>query len=211
MTEDNIKNGVAKQQPQSKVNRLIHENELTGLGSELEDFWTSEGDNRKSLRELAEYFNKQLLRSTASEHGVQTIDGEIENIYRLLTDDSVSSGRREEVRSRLEQNGINVEQLESDFISYQAVRSYLRKHRNAEYEGPDEKERSINAKETIQQLSSRTQTVTEERLKNLRGSSVITIGEFQVFVDVNILCSDCNTQYTVTELIEQGGCDCMEN
>lgn len=194
---------------QSKVARLIEKYELNEqTGAELEDLWTGAHEERKSLRQLAKYFNKQLLTASMEKTNVLPLDGEVDNIYRILTSDSVSSGQREEVRNRLQREGINVDQLKSDFVTYQAIRSYLKEYRNAEYEAPSNEERVENVQETVQQLSSRTQIVTEEGIKRLKESSTVTLGEFRVLVDVNILCNDCNTQYSVPELLDQGGCNC---
>jgi len=115
-----------------KVARLIDEYDLQGLGAELEELWTAEED-RKSLRELASYFNRQLLEQSLEEANVQYLDGEIENTYRLLTDDEVSSTESTRVRRRLERDGVDVDALENDFVTYQAIRSYLKDHRSAEY------------------------------------------------------------------------------
>ena len=41
----------------SKVARLIKKYDLQGLGAELEQLWTADED-RKSLRELASYFDQ---------------------------------------------------------------------------------------------------------------------------------------------------------
>lgn len=42
----------------TKVSRVIDEYDLDGFGDELERLWTATGDERKSLRELAETCNK---------------------------------------------------------------------------------------------------------------------------------------------------------
>lgn len=195
--------------PQKKVTRLIRKYGLNEeLGKELEELWTGDGEEQKSLRQLAVYFNKQLLSTAVSQKNTLTLDGETDNIYRILTDDNVSSGKREEVRNRLQREGIDVAQLESDFVTYQAIRSYLKEYRNAEYEEPTDDERAANVQDTVQRLSSRTQVVTEDGLERLQKSSTVSLGDFRVFVDINILCNDCNQQYSISELINKGGCDC---
>ena len=52
----------------------------------MDSRWTRE-DDRGSLRELADWLNERLLEAPLSEAGVQTVDGEVTNYYRLLTDD----------------------------------------------------------------------------------------------------------------------------
>lgn len=191
----------------TKVARLLDEYGLETLGAEMERRWTADGDDRLSLRALADYFNQQLLDVRMTEAGMQPLSGEIENIYRLLTDDDVSSAERTRTRRRLEREGVDVESLQSDFVTYQAVRTYLKSDRGAEH-ATDDRPRTVVETENIQRLRGRTVTVTEGKLDQLRSGDHIHIGEFRVFTDINVLCEDCGTRYEVEELLERGGCEC---
>jgi hypothetical protein len=198
----------------SKVARLIDTYELgEETGAQLERRWTAEGDERESLRTLADRFNKQVLAAAVNSAGMSTVDGEVDNLYRLLTSPDVSSGNRTEVRRRLERNGVDVDQLKRDFVTYQAIRSYLKDVRGAEYEdksGDDDGhvEQSV---ETIQRLQARTRSVAEKHLDRLNSGGDIVVGEHQLFVDVSVFCEDCQNQYELVELLESGGCDCGRN
>lgn len=193
----------------SKVARLIDEYDLgESFGDELERLWTAEGDRRKSLRDLADMFNRRILDSALSAAGTATVSGEVENLYRLLTADDVSSGMRTEARARLERDGIDVDGLERDFVTYQAIRSYLKEYRDAEYERPSGTEQVESVVETIQRLRSRLRSITEGSLDRLRSTDRLTLGSFRLFVDVDVLCEDCGAQYGVVDLLERGGCDC---
>ena len=195
--------------PSSKVARLIEEYDLgPSLGDELEARWTSDGDDRLSLRDLAALFNRRLLEAAMSDAGMASVDGDVENLYRLLTADDVSSGMRTEARARLERNGVDVDQLERDFVTYQAIRSYLKDYRGAEYEDISDADRIENVTNTIQRLRSRLRSVVEGSLDQLRTTGRLTLGEFRLLVDVDVLCEDCGAQYDVFDLLEQGGCDC---
>ena len=190
----------------SKVARLIDEYDLQGLGAKLEQQWTAEED-RKSLRELARDFNWQLLEQALEEANVQYLDGEIENTYRLLTDDEVSSAESTRVERRLERDGVNIDALENDFVSYQAIRSYLKDHRGAEYtlDKTDPLEREAT---NVQKLRGRMATVTGGKLEQLRASNELTLGKFRTFADIRVVCEDCNTQFDILDLLNQGGCNC---
>lgn len=193
----------------SKVVRLIDQYEVGGIGEDLERKWTREHD-RVSLRELADEFNKQLLQSALKRNGTEALEGEIDNLYRLLTDDDVTSGMRQQARSRLEQRGIDVEQLEDDFVSYQSIRTYLKHYRDVsspETETSPQEQRRKKL-DTIQRLISRLKNVTERSLTELANAGNLTIGEFNVIVTVRIHCTDCNTQRSVSELITDAHCDC---
>ena len=195
--------------PSSKVARLIETYDFDEtFGDELEALWTADGPQRKSLRDLAELFNRRLLEAVLAEVGMSTVDGEVANLYRLLTDEDVSSGMRIEARNRLERNGVDVDELESDFVTYQAIRSYLTAYRDAEYEGTSDTDRVGNVLDTIQRLRSRLDSVVQGSLDRLRSTDQLTLGEFRLFVDVDVLCEECGAQYGVVELLERGGCDC---
>ncbi|MFB6195205.1 MAG: rod-determining factor RdfA [Haloplanus sp.] len=208
MTGDNKSRGGRS----SKIARLVTEYDLDeSIGDELERLWTAEGQQRKSLRDLADFFNKRLLESAMTSAGISTVSGEVANLYRLLTDDDVSSGMRTEARNRLERDGVDVEQLERDFVTYQAIRSYLTKYRDASYEQPSGSEQVENVLDSVQRLRSRLRSITEGSLDRLRSTGRITLGEFRLFVDIDVLCEDCGAQYGVVDLLERGGCDCKED
>ncbi|WP_254838449.1 rod-determining factor RdfA [Natronomonas marina] len=198
----------ARRGRRSKVARLIDEYDLNGIGAEMERRWTAEED-RWSLRELAAHFNQSVLEAALETEGAQLLDGEVENTYRLLTDEDVGSADRTRARRRLEREGVDIDAVLDDFVTYQAIRTYLKKHRDAEYEADetDPLEREIS---NIQQLRGRVDSVTEGKLEQFRDGGHLTLGEFRTFVDVRVVCEDCNTQYDVVELLEAGGCECAE-
>jgi hypothetical protein len=193
----------------NKVARLIAEYDLGKLfGDKLEELWTADGKERESLRSLADRFNERLLRAAIDDVGGSTLDGEVANLHRLLTSDDVSSGQRSEARNRLRQEGVDIDKLESNFVTYQAIRSYLRDYRSAEYEKPSDETRIKNVTETVQRLTSRTRSVVENSIDHLQSTSTVSIGKFRVFVEIDVLCEDCNSQYAIVELLERGSCDC---
>jgi hypothetical protein len=193
--------------PRGKVERVIEAYDLGGLGDELERRWTGARGDRESLRSLADRFNRAVLRTALDEAGASPLDGEVENTYRLLRGDDVSPGMRTEVRRQLEREGVDLDSVEADFVSHQAIHTYLRDHRGAELE-PEEESRVEKEAETIRRLQGRVSVVTESGLKRLRNVGDITLGDFDVLTDVQVYCSDCGSQYEAVELVERGGCDC---
>ena len=194
--------------PSSKVARLIDEYGLDGLGDELESRWTAENAERMSLRDLASFFNKRLLEEVLLEAGMSTLDTDIERVYHRLTDEDVSPGVRTETRNRLNQNGVDVEKLEKEFVSYQAIRSYLKQWREASYKRPSDEEKINNDLETIQRLMTRTESVAVDRIEQLRDTGRIDVDEFEIFLSMQVLCQRCGNQYDVATFLEQGGCEC---
>lgn len=190
----------------SKVAELIKQYEMEGVGMTLETRWTREED-RWSLRDLAGWFNQQLLKQAMEDAGVTPVDGEVSNNYRLLTDDNISEGDRIQLRRKLEQAGVDVDTLLDDFVTYQAIRTYLKEVRNATYDRT--KKSSVDSvQQRIDRLVGRTTSVTEGQLKQLQAASNFAVGSIRVLVDVQVYCEECNSQYEVAELLERGGCDC---
>lgn len=194
----------------SKVGRVIDERGLSELGAELERRWTGDGDSRDSLRELAAHFNRRVLDAAMADAGKQALDGEADHVYELLTDDDVTGGTRAEAERRLERTGVDVDRLRDDFASHQAVHTYLTKYRDVEPPSNEPANRTESARDTVQQLTSRLQAVTETSLESLRSNDLLTLGRFDVYVDVRVSCDDCGTQLPVGELLDAGACDCTD-
>lgn len=192
---------------QSKVATNIEKYDLQEVGDELERLWiTEDPDDRMSLRELADRFNQRLLLRALETEGIQTLDGEIENLYRLLTNEMVSGVDRMRTERRLEREGVDVEAVENDFVSYQSIRTYLTKYRDIDYSR--EVNRLDSAHGTVQRLRSRTNNVTKSKLERLLDSDEITLGDFRVMTDISVLCNDCGTKQDILDILELGGCEC---
>jgi hypothetical protein len=193
----------------SKVGRVIEEYGLAGYGAELEARWTDDAGTRSSLRELADALNEQLVRAALEDAGQSPRDGEVAERYGALTGDDVSSGVRTRVRRELERQGVDVDALTDDFVTHQAVHTYLTKYRETELDD-DETDRVSKTLETIRRLRSRMIAVVENSLERLRRSGDLSIGEFEVFVQVQVTCTECGTQTDLRSLLERGSCDCND-
>lgn len=191
---------------------MIDRYELAGLGDELAARWVGDGYDRESLRSLADRFNRRVLAAGMEAAGLTPLDGEVDNTYRLLTDDDVSAGMRTQVERRLERDGLDIEQLRTEFVSHQAVHTYLTDDREIDPPGTDESpaERLARDRETIQRLQSRLEAVTENTVSRSVATDRLDIGEFSVLVDLQVVCADCGGTYEITDLFEAGGCDCRD-
>lgn len=195
----------------SKVARLIDEYGLTDIGRDLERAWLGEGTERQSLRALADRFNKALLLAAIRDADMDIVEGEGQNYYRLLSDDSVSAGTRVEARNRLEQAGVDVSGLQEDFITYQAIRHYLTNVRGVSYNSNDSTDSVQKEQGVLERLQSRVESVVRDTVNRLRATDNIAVGEYRVFVSIDILCQDCGEQFSVSELLGHGGCGCDTN
>ncbi len=196
----------------TKVARLLEERELEELGAELERRWLGEGVERESLRDLARRFNVRLLRDHMRESGLAPLEGEAANTYRLLTDDEVSAGMRVQAERELERAGIDVSELRTDFVSHQAIHTYLRSERDLE--GPDsgttDEDRLQRDGAAVQRLSNRLIAVAEDTIDRHQQAGTLADTTTSVLVDVTVLCEECGQQYDIGPYLQTGGCDCAE-
>jgi hypothetical protein len=191
----------------TKVARLIDEYELAEIGDEMERRWTKTGDEHTSLRDLADYFNTRLLTEAIDDAGGKTLPGEVDHLYDMLTGNDVSDADQTRIKRSLERDGVDVEELLEKFVTHQAVHTYLKRDRDAEYT-TDDVDRITNTREHVQRLRGRMTSVIEGQLNQLRNSGNLTLGNFKVFIDIGVFCEDCGTQIKISGLLERGGCDC---
>lgn len=189
----------------SKVARLIREYDLEGVGAELERRWTRDQD-RQGLRALARTFNERLLAAAVEAAGAETVDPA--NTYRLLTEESVSPGVRTQVENRLHRQGVDVDGLREEFVSHQAVRTYLVGHRGATPPSTTDAEQRERDRQRLRRLESRIESVAGDVLERSRSAGRVDLGEFVLLVDVDVLCQDCGARHGAGELLERSGCDC---
>jgi len=196
--------------PNSKVARVIEAYELDGLGAELERRWTGEDGNRTSLRDLANVFNRRVLAAAMRESGQSAVESDVESAYAALTDEEAGSADRMRKRRDLEQAGVDVDAVLGDFVTHQAVHTYLTSYRDAEL--PDRSDGRIDRKlETLERLQGRTAAVTESTVESLVEAGELTDHDYELLVDVRAICPDCGSDYTVGDLLRSGGCDCGDS
>lgn len=191
---------------QSKIERVIKQYDLENFGEELARRWTAPEDS-DSLRTLADLTNQKVISAALQEANADVLDGEVENMYTILTDDGTTEGMRVQTKNTLESKGVDVDQLLSDFVSHQAVYTYLTDVRDVS-KASKSTNRVDSVIQSIQKLRGRLVAVIERSLDSLRSTHKLRLGEFDVLVDTQVYCRDCGTQYEVIQLLERGGCDC---
>ena len=195
---------------QYKMGRILTEYDLQDLQDCLPELWRGDDGEELSLRELARRINIDIVREVLVEAGQDPLDGEAENTYRLLVDDDVSVGVRTQQRNRLERAGIDVDALEDDFVTHQAVYTYLTKGLDVSKDDGDDEDTLKKHETRIQRLRSRLDAVTAQSLENLQNADALTLGRVDTTVSVQVYCQDCKTQYGLATLFDDGGCDCQE-
>lgn len=197
-----------REHTRSKVGRLIADHGLQGVGAELESRWIGNGYERESLRSLADLFNRRLLATKLRSAGEQPVQGEVKNLYRLLTDDDVGAGARVDAETKLEDLGLDPNTVRREFVSHQAIHTYLTEFRDVSKPDSGETDRVESTRETIQRLRNRLVAVTENSLESLIAADHLYLGDYEILVDVQVFCEDCGTSRPLTDVMDRGGCDC---
>jgi predicted component of type VI protein secretion system len=191
----------------SKVGRIIVEHGLEGFGDELEQRWTTDEEVRTSLRDLASLFNERVLEATLERQDQQPVAGTVSETYRLLTDDDADPSARTRVERELERGGVDLEALREDFVSHQAIHTYLTTYRDAAPPSSDT-DPVETAESAISRLESRLAAVTVNQIDRLVRASKISNTDVEVFITVEVFCNDCGTSQSISEYLRSGGCDC---
>ncbi|WP_193309264.1 rod-determining factor RdfA [Halorubrum halophilum] len=192
----------------TKVARVIRAYDLDGMGANLEAAWTGASGERTSLRDLADEFNEAVLRAALGEAGVSSVSVDVSSTYEAIRGDSGSSATR--ARRRLEREGVDVDAVTGDFVTHQAIHTYLTQEREASL--PDASDDIADRKvETVEKLQGRVSAVAESALTALANADELDRGDYDVLVDVRAVCPNCGTDAPVGELIRQGGCGCTSD
>lgn len=192
----------------TKVERVMAEYDLEEWGERLEAEWIGDGTDRTSLRDLAGEFNRAVLRAAIREAGASVLETDIDSLYQTLTADDALRSDAVRTRRDLERSGVDIDDVQSDFVTHQTIYTYLTEVRDASLPEEDAADRIARKRETVQRLAGRTQVVTESTLEELGKAGEITDREYDVFVDVRTICGNCGADYAVADLLDQGGCDC---
>lgn len=191
--------------PNTKVRRVIEAYDLDEMGPGLEAAWTGETGERTSLRDLADEFNEAVLAAAVRETAGSSLDVEVSSTYEALRDGTGSAVTR--ARRRLEREGMDVDELTADFVTHQAVHTYLTEDRGASLPA-DEADRAERKIETIEKLQGRLSAVSESAISSLANAGELDRGDYDVLVDVRAVCPRCGADAPVGDVIRRGGCGC---
>ncbi|KDS92185.1 hypothetical protein FK85_03110 [Halorubrum saccharovorum] len=188
--------------PCCKVSRIAQEYHISNLDQEL----IRRREHGDSLRELAVYLNKRIL-SKALNSAAREVIGDADSIYDVLHGDDVNRSRQVELRSKLQRNDVDVDEIESDFVSHQTVRNHL--HDCREIDTSRDSTADIEgARKTIEWAQARSEGVIEQTLERLQSADEISERPTEVTQSVRVACTVCGSTYRIEDFLEQRGCDC---
>ena len=187
----------------TKVARVIKAYNLDGIGANLEAEWTGKTGKRTSLRDLADEFNEAVLEVALRRASASSLNVDVSSIYKALQ--SGSGSQANQARRRLEREGIDIDELTEDFVTHQAIHTYLTQERKATLPAADD-DLADRKVENIEKLQGRFSAVVESALSSLANADELDRGDYDILVDVRAICPSCGADMPVGELIRHGSC-----
>lgn len=158
----------------------------------LVDRWTgSAGHQAVGYRQLADWFNRRLLRQVYDEHGRSTTGPRVDSEYDALTGDD--DLLRQEVVNELASAGIDAEALVDDMVSPRTMHRHLKGCLDAE-KAPQEAETDWE-RESVEMARAQLESKVEKA-----ASALASKGEFlgaddaDVEIAVYLSCPECTTR-----------------
>lgn len=187
-----------------KVERVCAERGVPTLTERLVERRTA---TDASLRDLERFFNREVLAAAMRAAGMELLEDEAANVYRLLAAEDVSHAARTEARDRLDRAGVDVDAVTDDFVTYGTIRTHLRECEGIET-GHETTLDAAAVRDTVFSLFGRTEAVTERELSRLAETGAFEVGEPTVSLTARVACEACGEEYGLRRLLERGGCGC---
>jgi hypothetical protein len=195
-----------------KVGRTAESYGLGDLDAELRR--RQEAD--ASLRDLADYTNRRVLEAALAAAPVDLTDslyGAIDDedavgvLYEALSSEETPTERVARVRTRLVQQGVDIEAIRSAWVTHTTVRTHLRDCLDVD----TSREASIDIEEgrnTMEWARNRCANIVGGTLERMRSAGLLSTGPLDVSVTVRVTCTDCGASYRPDRLLSARECDC---
>lgn len=177
--------------------------------ADLDDDLRRRHERGESLRDLAAFVNRRILgRAIDGAEGDLVTDADA--LYDLLSDGELSAGRRTEIREKLARAGVDLDAVESRYVSHQTVRDHLRECLTVDTSvRPDLDPES--ARGTIEWARARFLGIAERTLARLESADELAAGNLEVTATVRATCTDCGESYRLGVLVDRGRCGCSSD
>jgi hypothetical protein len=206
----------------NKIDRLIEQYELPGIGESLVRDWTHEDDQRrKSIRELTSWFNQKLVMVILDRYtsGMIPSDYTVEEITTRLQARGSDASKYNDIPDReimdivqwLENNDVPVGDVIDDFVSYGTMYTYLKEIRGAVSPDsqPDQRspeERQVDVLEGIRTDLAKQPERINSRLRTLRTHNQLPETKPDIHISVECNCPACGHAQPIADYIQQQGC-----
>lgn len=184
-----------------KIGRKVEKYGLEDLGQKI----ASQRNDGKSLRDLANFVNIRITEAAINAANAD-VAGDATSVYEALGEDEAIE-RRVQLQDQLTAVGIETEELEGDFVSYQTVRYHLQNCLNM-----DTSREGINSvaegREVIEWARDRDRDIIKRTLNRLKRVDELETGDLNVTLSVTVECKNCGDSMRVETFLENEMCEC---
>lgn len=182
-----------------KVCRVLDERDMERYEDRLVEQWQADRPQRMGYRQLATWLNTVMLRREMDRAGLSTLGNEPESKLDRLRDDDETVAS--EVRNDLRNEGIDVDGLDADFVSYGVVRTHLK-----ECLGLDrETESSDWEAESIEFTRTHATGKLRDAVRSLVNKGELSAcGDVQVHVSFEVECEECHARVPIERALRRG-------
>lgn len=175
-----------------KIQKIIEKYGLEGLDSELKRLYIAED---KSLRDLADYINITITREFFED---KPFSGEY--VYRAITNsDDVSKQEQTDLRKRLREEDIPIEELERDWVGHMPVKSYLNRVLDIDTSRERTTRRPEKAVSDIRRTVDYHESVIQEILAGVDG---IDLANWDIHTDQRLIKSDTGESIRIERYLQ---------
>lgn len=164
--------------------------------------WTgTDGREADGYRSLTDWFNKRLLKRIYDVHNRETIGTRVDSEYAALTGDATLM--RQEIIDDLAQDGIDIETIRNDIVSWSTMRHHLNDCLDGEKDvSADDSEWE---KRSVEIAHDQAVTKTEDALRSLTSKDVLPSGESaEIDVTIQLSCPHCPVRVPFEDAIRRG-------
>jgi hypothetical protein len=169
----------------------------------LADLWTGGQGAQQSVRDIAEWLNKEILRAIYRDHARDISTNRIDHEYDILTGDNDVA--KATLRDDLANDGIEIADIHEAMISSSSLYRHLTDCLDVEKETSSDGSTTVALIDRVQFTTSTLQQQVAEALTHLDEDSVISDGaDAGVEVDITVTCPECGMAVGLRTAIEQG-------
>ncbi|MFB6108352.1 MAG: rod-determining factor RdfA [Haloplanus sp.] len=192
-----------------KVDTLVQRHGLTvpdpGYGS-VDEFlvarWTgSDGRSAEGYKSLTEWFNKRLLKRRYEAAGRDAVSVHLDRDYEVIVGEADVD--RDELAADLATDGLDVDDLREEFVSWSTMRHHLKGCLDAEKET-----RSATTDwetESVAMARERTEEKARSVLSSLASKARLPNADrAEVEVQVKLTCPECSVRVPFEEAVDRG-------
>jgi len=190
--------------PKKKIIRVSEEYGLEGIGAEMASMWTHpDEDERYTLEELRDYFNKHVLEAAVKGAGIDAMPGFVDGAYKGLfyNDDPIEE---KEIKLAFKRHNVDVDEIMDDFISsQQTIHNYLIEVEDVELHPEkrpkEKKEKSLGY---LRSLDKRYENVVSDIIERLVNEEELFNGDYEVHVECFVENKETGEERHIEDILQ---------